>query len=358
MSFKIGITGVGAFADAFIPLFKAHPLVEEVVIADLIQERLQKNAEQFNIERTFSSHEELCKSDVDAIAIFVQRHLHGPLTLEALNAGKHVYCAVPIASSLEEINEIVNKVEETKLIYMNGETSYYYPHSIYCRERYKNGDFGHFVYGEGNYLHDMAHGFYKAFQHSGGKDWKKIAGLPPMYYPTHSTSMIISVTGSRMTKVSCLGYEDRDDDRTMEGIYGKGKNHWDNPYSNETALLRTSDGGMARINEFRCIGYYSKFSSNPLTIYGTKAAFEENSGSQVWTGLSKNDMEDLSEILDCSRNYIPERDKQMHEVLQRDFHSNFSQIHPTERLPEEFNGLRNGHLGSNQFLVDDSLKEK
>ena len=120
--------------------------------------------------------------------------------------------------------------------------------------------------------------------------------------------------------------------------------------------MRTSDGGMARINEFRCIGYYRKFSSNPLTIYGTKAAFEENSGSQVWTGLSKNDMEDLSEILDCSRSYIPERDKQMHEVLQRDFHSNFSQIHPTERLPEEFNGLRNGHLGSNQFLVDDFMK--
>lgn len=349
---KIGICGTGAFAHSFIPLFKAHPLVREVVLADLVPERLQQAAAKFGVERTCKSHDELCESDVDAIAIFAQRHLHGPLTVQALKAGKHVYCAVPIANSLDEIREVVEWVEKTKLIYMNGETSYYYPHTIYCRDRYRKGDFGHFVYGEGAYLHDMSHGFYQAFQHSGGADWKRVAGFPPMFYPTHSTSMILSVTGARMTHVSCFGYEDREDD----GIFKVGGNYWDNSFSNETALMRTSDGGMVRVNEFRRVGWRGVSSSNPLSIYGTKGCFEENSMGQFWTGLEEHEMEDLSGLMHCARNHIPEEDTKWHDVLQKDFNSLFSPIHPTDRLPESFEGLVNGHLGSHQFLVDDFVK--
>lgn len=349
---KIGICGAGAFAEAFIPLFKAHPLVEKVVLADLLPDRLQQIATKYGIEETCASHDELCESDVDAIAIFAQRHLHGPLTLQALDAGKHVYCAVPIASTLEEIEQVVKRVEKTRLIYMNGETCYYYPHTIYCRDRFRKGDFGEFVYGEAAYLHDMSHGFYQAFQHSGGAEWKKVAGFPPMYYPTHSTSMILGVTGARMTQVSCLGYADRADD----GIFRVGGNLWDNPYSNQTALMRTSDGGMARINEFRRVGWWGKSSSNPMSLFGTLGSFEENCGGQFWTELTHNRVEDLHELLDCPRNHVPKEDEHLHEVLQKDFHSLFSRIHPVERLPKSFAGLRNGHLGSHQFLVDDFVK--
>lgn len=90
----------------------------------------------------------------------------------------------------------------------------------------------------------MSHGFYEAYQYSGGEEWQKVAGIPPMYYPTHSTSMIISVTGASLTQVSCLGYTDSHKDN----VFGRGKNLWDNPFSNQTALFRTSDGGMSRVN--------------------------------------------------------------------------------------------------------------
>jgi len=351
--FKLGICGAGTFAEAFIPLFKAHPLIDEVVLAELLPERRERVAAEYGIDRTCASHAELCQTDVDAIAVFAQRHLHAPLTLEALRAGKHVYCAVPMASTIEEIDAIIDCVNQSRLIYMTGETCYYYPHTIYCRDRYRKGDFGHFVYGEAAYLHDMSHGFYEAFQHSGGKDWQKVAGFPPMYYPTHSTSMILSVTGARMTKLSCLGYEDQDDD----GVFRQGHNLWDNPYSNQTALMRTSDGGMVRINEFRRVGWWGRSSSNPLSIFGTKGSFEENAGGQFWTELEVNRIQDLTELLDCPRNYKPEHSlEHLHEVLQKDLNSLFSKVHPVHRLPTSFDNLRNGHLGSHQFLVDDFAK--
>ncbi|MBC7289620.1 MAG: gfo/Idh/MocA family oxidoreductase, partial [Armatimonadetes bacterium] len=55
MPIRIGICGAGAFAGCFIPLFKAHPLVEEVVLADLDADKLKARAEQFGVQRTCGS---------------------------------------------------------------------------------------------------------------------------------------------------------------------------------------------------------------------------------------------------------------------------------------------------------------
>ena len=160
MSIRVGVCGVGSFARCFIPLFKAHPQVENVVLADLDPQKLAERCEQFGIADRCGSLDELCEMDVDAIAIITQHHLHGPQAVQALRAGKHVYSAVPSAITIPEITELVRTVEETGQIYMIGETSYYYPCAIYCRNRFQQGDFGHIVYGEGEYYHDYSHGLY------------------------------------------------------------------------------------------------------------------------------------------------------------------------------------------------------
>ena len=133
MSIKIGICGTGSFADCFIPLFKAHPEVSKVVLADLDEKKLKEKAQKWDIKDTCPSLDELCQSDVDAIAIFTQNDRHAPMAVQALKSGKHVYSAVPSAISMDEITELVKAVEETDNVYMIGETSYYYPCSIYCR---------------------------------------------------------------------------------------------------------------------------------------------------------------------------------------------------------------------------------
>jgi len=350
MGLKIGVLGAGLFSSSFIPLFMAHPHVEEVSLAEIVPERLDQVSKKFGITRTFSSFEELCKSDVDAIAIFTQRHLHGPQTLQALRNGKHVYCAVPMAQSLEEIGEIIEQVKQSGLIYMTGETSYYYPSTIYCRNRFEQGDFGAFVYGEAQYIHDMSHGFYSAYQYSGGPDWKRVAGIPPMHYPTHSVSMILSVTGAKAMKVSCMGYADTNED----GVFGKGNNNWDNPFSNETAMVRTSDGGVCRFNEFRRAGWKGK-NSVYMSMFGTLGSYEEHANSQAWTTLS-GELSDISDLLVCEKPVLTKEDLNLHNDLKRDFYTSMSKVHPFSRLPSEYIGKPNGHWGSHQFLADDFVK--
>ena len=368
MGMKIGICGVGLFGRGFIKLFQAHHDVDEVVIADVFPDRVAEVAKEHGVERTLASLDELCKSDVDAIAIFTQRWLHGPQAVQALRAGKHVYSAVPAGVTLEELDELVKTVEETGLTYMLGETSYYRPQTIYCRERFAKGDMGLFVYGEGQYHHDMTH-FYAPYMHSGGEEWKKVASYPPMLYPTHSVSHVLSVTMRRMTAVSCFGFEDHHED----GIFREDLSQWGNVFSNQAALFRTSDGGMARINEFRRTGA----GESRQSIIGTLAAYEEQADTGVWTWLGyEGDIHKDGEIAYADTNKMVKRKSQ--DVswirtydgveiteenlgdLPKDYigrkHLGVSPVHHVERLPAEFVGLPNGHCGSHQFLLVDFLE--
>lgn len=351
MGIKLGICGTGSFADCFIPLFRAHPLVDEVTLCDLDPAKLQAKSAEFEIPRTSPSLDDLCRTDVDAVAIFTQNWAHGPQALQALRSGKHVYSAVPSAIDLGEMKELVRAVEETGLAYVVGETSYYYPCTIYCRDRFKKGDFGEVVYGEAEYYHDFDHGLYEVFQQRGGDDWKKYAGSPPMHYPTHSTSMIVSVTGARMTHVSCMGFRDHHED----GLFGETANLWENPFSNETALFQMSDGSTCRINEFRRIGHPG---ANRMSLYGTIGSYEEQYNSKIWVTKDCEETVDLTESLRCRTGASYDSASRKTEVPHNTTggYRNMAENHPIHRLPEEYRGLTNGHEGSHQFLVDDFVK--
>ena len=78
MGIRLGIVGVGAFAQGFIPLFNAHPDVDQVVLCDLHAEKRQSNTEKYGIVQTSPSLDDMCDTDVDAIALFTQNWLHGP----------------------------------------------------------------------------------------------------------------------------------------------------------------------------------------------------------------------------------------------------------------------------------------
>ena len=347
MSIRIGICGAGSFAECFIPLFKAHPEVKEVLLCDLDEAKLKRKARKFELSKTCPSLDALLQTDVDAIAIFTQNWMHGPQAVQALAAGKHVYSAVPSAITMEEITALVAAVQKSGKTYMIGETSYYYPCAIYCRERFRKGDFGHIVYGEGEYYHDFDHGLYEVMKWRGGERWKEFAGSPPMFYPTHSCSMLVSVTGARMTHVSCMGFTDRHED----GLFRAGVNRWNNTFSNQSALFRMSDGSSARINEFRRIGHPG---GERLSLYGTAGCYEEQFNARVWVTKDRKETLDLNELLACRELPASQREGLMAKVTDAGgTHRSASKIHPVARLPKEFIGLPNGHNGSHQFLVHD-----
>jgi predicted dehydrogenase len=369
MGLKIGICGAGSFGPHFVPVFQRHPDVDDVYLADLVPDRLAKQAARLGVEKTFPSLDALLASDCDAVALYTQRWQHAPQAIQALKAGKHVYCAVPAAVTLEELGQLVETVKETGLIYMMGETSYYRVQTHYCRERFARGDFGAFVYGEGQYYHDMAH-FYGSYSRTGGPDWKQVASFPPMLYPTHSTAFVLGVTFRRMTEVSCLGWNDRHAD----GIFDAKLSRWGNVFSNECALMRCSDGGMARINEFRRVGA-GEPDTDRMKIMGTHATYEEQPLGAVVThldfppGYEKNvpfeDAEKLVKLQTDDVSHLHHFDGvELTEanlgrfpkgMLGKKFHG-VSASQPWQQLPAEFAGVPTGHGGTHLFLVNDFVR--
>lgn len=351
MSIDLAVIGCGDFAANFVPLFKTHPQVSRVRVCDLLRERAESYRERFQVDIVDSFENVINDSQVNAVAIFTQRHTHADLVIRALDAGKHVYSAVPMAITVEDCKRIIDAVIRTKNIYMMGETCIYYPSSMYCKEAYERGDFGKFVYAESQYYHDLSH-FPPSF-----KNDKPTSAVPPFFYPTHSTAMVLHATNAYVTKVSAMGYTDAEEDTP----FAVGKNPWNNCFSNEFSLMKLSNGGVARVSECRRIGYRAP-SSSLATFYGTAGSYQFSNAQHLQTFLTPEGvrLQDVSNYVnseDLTKNNDGSVDFK-EKVANHQYQWNvFSPVQAARiaALPDEFKAIPevNGHMGSHQFLVDD-----
>lgn len=349
MPFSLGIVGAGQFAGGFAELFRLHPGVSDVYVTDLLPERAEKLVATRGLTGTVASFEDMLASDVDAVALFTQRWTHGPLAVRALRAGKHVYSAVPMAVSEEEIAAIIEAVTATGLVYMMGETSHYNPATVYARQRIAEGGFGRLFYAEGDYVHDMDLGFYAAYQYSGGENWKATASYPPLLYPTHSIGGILGAWRTHATSVSAIGVRDERGD----GVFDREVSQFDNDLSNATALFEVAGGGSFRTNEFRRVGYPSHIRESRFRFFGTEGSFEQLATVSLWQ--DKEGVTDVSELLHAAPS-VPADDPSLADVdpaLRDAFVSGCAPVHDRSRLPESYASAPNGHEGSHHFLADD-----
>jgi predicted dehydrogenase len=191
--------------------------------------------------KAYESLERMVKDPaIEAIFVATDAPSHARHAIEALNHGKHVLCAVPaVFGSLEEAGDLVEAVKRSGKRYMMAETSVYRPDCHAMRTIYRAGGFGKLIYSEGEYYH------YTARPIDSWNGWR--TGMPPLWYPTHSTAYYVGVTGKRLTSVSCLGTKGRFPE------YKPGKNRYDNPFADELALFETSEGGVSRMLKGRSV---------------------------------------------------------------------------------------------------------
>ncbi len=227
---RIGVVG-GGFGAGF--QWHQHPNCIVEAVSDLQPARRDNLMKVYGCRKSYESLEKLILDPkIDAVAVFTDAPSHGRHCVEVMNQGKHCVSAVPAAFTLEDIERLKESKEKTGLRYMMAESSSYHADLYAMKLIYEHGGFGKIVYSEGEYYH------YDVDTAWGWKEWRN--ALPPMFYPTHSTAYYIGVTRERYTAVSCLG------SRGKAERYSN--NTYNNPFSDETALFTTSEGGMSRIN--------------------------------------------------------------------------------------------------------------
>ena len=95
---RIGVIGAGQIGKRHLDEYREIPEVEVVALCGRSQANLNCAAEAYGITDTYTDYREmLLRGDIDAVDVCLHNNLHAPVTIAALQAGKHVYCEKPVA---------------------------------------------------------------------------------------------------------------------------------------------------------------------------------------------------------------------------------------------------------------------
>jgi len=253
---NIGVAGL-SFGREFAAIYREHPDVDKVAICTRRPEVLNQVGDELGIpkELRFTNYDDMvdCK-ELDAIHIVTPIQEHYPQTMKALAAGKHAACTVPMATTLQELHDIVRLAREKNKKYMMMETSLYTREYLYVKDLYQRGDIGRIQYIRGDHMQNMA-------LDGWGDYWK---GFPPFLYGTHVLSPILDLLGAGAQSVRCYGSGRISADKAAN--YGC-------PFAVEVALFQMR-GSDVVAEAHRCLFETIRQVRECFDVYGDKMSFE------------------------------------------------------------------------------------
>ena len=332
---RIAIVGLG-FGAEFIPIYQAHPNAEMYAVCRRDQGELDKCADKYNIPKRYTNYEELLKDpNVDAVHINSPIPDHGPQSLAALKAGKHVACTVPMATTKEQIQQIVELQRTVNKVYMMMETVVYAREYLFAKELYEKGELGRIQFLRGSHQQDM-------------DGWPNYwPGLPPMWYATHCVSpclAILSKPGSpaHADKVSCYG-----SGRIREELVS----NYGSPYAVETATFSVR-GSDVCAEVTRSLFDVARQYRESFDVSGSKKSFEwqQVEGEDPVIHTKNSPEKPLSELEIPSRVKVPDYAKLLPSEIQK--FTMPAAIQDADHLSFLQGG---GHGGSHPHLVHNFL---
>ena len=115
---RVGIIGCGV-GRFHARQYAAMEDVELVALAGLDQGRCREIAGQHDIPRIYRDYTELiAQPDIDGVSVCVPNHLHAPVTIAALEAGKHVLVEKPLATTVVEGEAMAEAASRTGRVLM------------------------------------------------------------------------------------------------------------------------------------------------------------------------------------------------------------------------------------------------
>lgn len=228
MSEKLRVCVVGMeFGSTFMPAFVAHPDVASVGICDTNLNTLRAAGDRFNIaiENRHGTLDAVLDSGAyDAVALFTPIPDHAAHSIAVMEHHMHCACAVPMATTVEDLKRISEVRRQTGRTYMMMETSLYTPEFQLVQDLYRAGEFGEIQFMRGVWHNNLEN--HPRYWH----------GLPPMHYITHPISPMLRLAGRKVKEVACYGSGAMRP--ALTEVYG-------NPYPVETAIFQLGDEAIS-----------------------------------------------------------------------------------------------------------------
>lgn len=149
---KIGIIGCGGIANGkHMPSLKKIKNVHMVAFCDIIEERAVKAAEEYGVEgaKVYTDYKELLKDrDIEVVHVCTPNRSHAFISIDAMEAGKHVMCEKPMAKTYKEAKEMLDVSERTGMKLTIGYQSRWRADSLYLKKMCEDGELGEIYYGK------------------------------------------------------------------------------------------------------------------------------------------------------------------------------------------------------------------
>jgi predicted dehydrogenase len=249
---NVAIIGLG-FGAEFIPIYRKHPHANMHAICRRNVDEMNKVGDAFGVDKRYAKYEDvLADSEVDFVHINSPIPDHAWMSMEALKAGKHVMCTVPMATTIEECRQICELVRETGLKYMMAETVVYSREFLFIKEMYERGELGRIQYMQASHPQDME---------GWPEYWERMI---PMHYATHVVSPVLGLVNGRAEYVTCLG-----SGTINENIAQKSGNS----FAVESCHIKIKDSDVAA-HIWRFLFDTARQYRESFDVYGTKKSFE------------------------------------------------------------------------------------
>lgn len=157
---NIGVIGCGSIAKhRHLPEYAQHEHVTIVAVCDINEERAMEMAKKYGAT-PYVNYEDLLKNDnIDAVSVCTPNHLHAPISIAALKAGKHVLCEKPMATTKEEAEAMIQAADASGKKLMIAHNQRFVRSHEKARQLIEAGEIGN-IYS-----------FRTAFGHPGPEGW-------------------------------------------------------------------------------------------------------------------------------------------------------------------------------------------
>lgn len=252
---KVAIIGCGSIGrHRHIPEYAINQQVEFVAFCDIVEERAQEFAERYGA-KAFTDYQQLLKEvDVDIVSVCTPNALHAPISIAALQAGAHVLCEKPMATSSEEAAAMIDAAEKSGKKLMIGHNQRFVPSHQKAREIIAKGELG------------KIYSFKTAFGHPGPEAWS--ADGKDSWFFKKEEAFIGAMGDLGVHKADLLRYLLGEEFVEVASMIETGSKDFGDVDDNAVCILKSESG---IIGTLAASWAYTAGEDNSTIIYGEKA---------------------------------------------------------------------------------------
>lgn len=278
---KVGIIGCGGIANGkHMPSLAKVKEAEMVAFCDIIVEKAEKAAKEFGTSdaKVYSDYRQLLKDkSIDVIHVCTPNKSHADITVDSLEAGKHVMCEKPMAKTAADAKRMVEAAKKTGKKLTIGYQNRYSAESLYLKKLCQENELGEIYMAKAHAIRRRAVPTWGVFLNE-----EEQGGGPLIDIGTHALDMTLWMMNNYKVK------------SVMGNVYyklGKKKdaaNAW-GPWDPEKYTVEDSAFGFITMENGATIILESSWAINYLQIGEAKTTLcGTEAGADMWDGLRIN----------------------------------------------------------------------